>query len=107
MSSSLHHSACALAMLLSLAPPALAAGDAQEGQAIAQKWCAACHVVMETQTSATPAAPSFAAIGEKYRGKGPAALAAFLADPHPVMPDMSLTRQEIRDLTAYIDALRG
>ncbi|MDQ0326636.1 mono/diheme cytochrome c family protein [Rhodopseudomonas julia] len=106
MSLPLHRSICACAIFVSLAPPALAAGDPQEGRAIAEKWCATCHVVSETQTSATPAAPSFAAIGQKYRN-GISALAAFLADPHPVMPDMSLTRQEIRDLTAYIEGLRG
>jgi hypothetical protein len=35
-----------------------------------------------------------------------AALEGFLADPHPVMPDMSLTRQEIKDLVAYIGSLK-
>lgn len=29
-----------------------------------------------------------------------------MADPHPPMPDMSLTRSEMRDLLAYIRSLR-
>ncbi|WP_224008204.1 hypothetical protein [Aureimonas sp. SA4125] len=42
----------------------------------------------------------------KRAGDNPGTLAGFLADPHPVMADMSLTRQEIDDLVAYIASLR-
>ncbi|MBZ8131664.1 c-type cytochrome [Afifella sp. IM 167] len=97
-----------LAAAFALLPlPALAAGYAEEGDVIAHQWCAECHVVDDAQTSADAAAPSFQAIAKKYGEDGMGALAAFLADPHPVMPDMSLTRQEIRDLTAYISSLRA
>jgi hypothetical protein len=30
----------------------------------------------------------------------------FLLDPHPKMPDMSLTRTEAADIAAYIGSLR-
>jgi hypothetical protein len=33
-------------------------------------------------------------------------LAFFLLDPHPVMPNMALTRDEAADLAAYIASLR-
>jgi hypothetical protein len=33
-------------------------------------------------------------------------IAMFLLDPHPKMPDMSLTRFEAGDLAAYIATLR-
>ena len=33
-------------------------------------------------------------------------LRAWLADPHPPMPNLSLTRWEIDDLLAYIESLR-
>ncbi|SRR6266568_4530956 len=33
-------------------------------------------------------------------------LRTFLPRPHPLMPDLSLTRTEIHDLIAYIEALR-
>jgi len=33
-------------------------------------------------------------------------LRTFLPRPHPPMPDLSLTRTEIHDLIAYIEALR-
>jgi hypothetical protein len=35
-----------------------------------------------------------------------AVIEGFLIDPHPAMPDMSLTRQEIRDIIAYFATLK-
>ena len=35
----------------------------------------------------------------------PDTLRAFLTEPHRPMPDLSLSRQEILDLTAYIQSL--
>lgn len=89
-----------------LAGQAMAAGLPDEGRKIAEIWCATCHQVSDDQATANTDAPAFAAVAEKYPGDdGLAALAAFLADPHPVMPDMSLTRREIADLVAYIGSL--
>jgi mono/diheme cytochrome c family protein len=81
-------------------PPALAAGDAAHGGVIAKRWCAACHVVSPEQRSAKADAPPFADIAQRWPDDKP--LSAFLADPHPKMPDMSLSRKEIEDLVAYI-----
>jgi len=94
----------ASAIFLGLSSQPFAAGLASTGKDIALKWCASCHVVTEGQESASADVPAFASIAERY-GEEIGALEAFLADPHPVMPDMSLTRQEIRDLLAYIDSL--
>ncbi len=88
--------------LTALVPNALAA-DAAKGEVIAKRWCAACHLVSPEQKEANPDVPSFAAVAHKV--KSPQALAAFLMDPHPKMPDMSLTREEIADLVAYIKSL--
>jgi len=33
-------------------------------------------------------------------------LAAFLANPHPPMPNLSLSRRDIQDLLAYIATLK-
>lgn len=79
-------------------------GDAGRGETIARRWCAACHVVAADQTRAAADAPSFMAVA--VRVGSPDSLKAFLADPHPLMPDMSLTRAEIADLTAYIVSFR-
>ena len=101
---------CVAAVVLSLAGPAPAAaqerlqGDSDIGRGIAMRWCAACHVVRGGQTSGGDVGPPFAQIAKK--GQGLDWLDAFLADPHPPMPDMSLTRQEIRDLRAYVKSLR-
>jgi hypothetical protein len=56
------------------------------------------------QATATTDAPPFEGIAERSSGEMDT-LAGFLADPHPPMPDLSLTRQEIRDLIAYIESL--
>ena len=83
----------------------LAAGNASTGRTIAERWCASCHLIGPNQTQAMGDAPAFANIAERSPSEVEA-LAGFLADPHPPMPDMSLTRQEIRDLLAYIASLR-
>ncbi|MEX6508416.1 cytochrome c [Jiella sp. M17.18] len=80
-------------------------GDPAEGRRIAERWCAGCHVVSPNQTSASADVLTFKAIAKKA-GDHPESLEAFLADPHPVMVDISLTQREIRDLVAYIASLR-
>ncbi len=99
----------ALTLLLSLLLPGAAEaqvkGDVATGRAIAERWCAACHIVSPEQTSGSADVLTFMTIAEQSE-EDLASLEAFLADPHPVMPDMSLTRQEIRDIAAYIGSLR-
>ena len=79
-----------------------AVADAGQGERIARRWCATCHVVANDQKQANADVASFAATA---RHKTNAELAAFLTDPHPKMPDMSLTREEIADLVAYMRTL--
>lgn len=86
------------------AAPAMAAGIPALGRQTAEQWCAQCHVVSADQAAAMADAPSFEDIAARRTDME--ALAQFLADPHPVMPDMSLTRQEIANLVAYIGSLR-
>jgi cytochrome c len=95
-----------LAAIAAVAPPAptLAEGDPARGLRMAEQWCTGCHLVSLEQAQATEAGPSFTSIAESAEGDLDW-LAAFLVDPHPPMPDMSLTRQEIQDLTAYIRSL--
>ncbi|HUO55007.1 MAG TPA: c-type cytochrome [Rhodoblastus sp.] len=91
------------ALFAVFAAPAFAAPpDAAHGGEIAKRWCAACHLVAANQKEASADVPSFFDIAAR-KTKGD--LTAFLTDPHPKMPDMSLTRQEIADLTAYIESL--
>jgi mono/diheme cytochrome c family protein len=82
------------------ATPACAA-DPDNGDRLARRWCASCHVVAADQRGPTSEAPPFAAIARKAdfdAGK----VALFLLNPHPKMPSMDLTRSEAADLAAYI-----
>jgi mono/diheme cytochrome c family protein len=82
----------------------IAAGQAALGREIAVKWCSSCHLVEDTQNTSSADLPTFGFIANKYRG-AIEVLGAFLADPHPPMPNLSLTRREIQDLMAYIGSI--
>ena len=86
-----------------IAVPAQAA-DPANGKRVAERWCASCHVVSLDQRQAGATAPTFSAIGRRP-GFDPGRLAWFLLDPHPIMPNMSLTRTEAADIAAYIAVL--
>jgi len=81
------------------------AADAQHGKALAEVWCASCHLVAPEQRQASADVPSFASIGGQADFNA-ARLAFFLLDPHPKMPNLSLTRAEAADLAAYIGSLK-
>ena len=80
--------------------------DPSNGERLAHRWCAACHVVSAAQRqSTTDQAPPFASIA-KTPGFNSGKIALFLLDPHPKMPDMGLSRAEAGDLAAYIATLK-
>jgi mono/diheme cytochrome c family protein len=85
--------------------PVSAAESPAAGKALAEHWCASCHLVSPEQASATTEAPPFATIAERPLAEIEA-LDTFLAAPHPPMPPVNLTRQEIRDVLAYIASLK-
>jgi mono/diheme cytochrome c family protein len=89
------------AALVASAPAS--AGDAQHGATIAKRWCADCHVVSNDQASAFSDAPSFGDIAQRHADRKE--IANFLANPHPPMPDMNLSRSEIDDIVTYIRSL--
>jgi mono/diheme cytochrome c family protein len=90
----------AFPLLVPFVQPAMAA-SAADGEKMARRWCAACHVVAKDQTTATTQAPPFSAIAKKP-GFDASRLALFLLLPHPRMPDMNMSRNEAADLAAYI-----
>ncbi|MBL6751733.1 MAG: c-type cytochrome [Nevskia sp.] len=91
---------------LALAGNEQAQGHAAAGHAVARTWCTGCHVVDAGQKVASAAgAPSFAAIAA-MPSSTPQALHAFLAAPHPPMPDFQVSRQQVDDITAYILSLK-
>jgi len=95
-----------LSLAIALLPQPGNAASADNGSRLAHRWCEACHVVTPTQSRpATDQAPPFATIARRP-GYDSARIALFLLDPHPKMPDMSLTRSEAADLAAYIGSLK-
>ena len=94
----------ALVLLPVLPAAALAAADASNGETLAKRWCAACHIVAPDQTRGADSVPTFASIS-KQPGFSADRVAKFLMDPHPKMPDMQIGRSEAADLGAYIASL--
>ncbi len=94
------HALCLAALLLA---PSARAADLVKGEQIARRWCAACHVVAADQKQASADVASFFDVAKRKSGDE---IKSFLIDPHPKMPDMSLTREEIADLVGYIQSLR-
>lgn len=80
------------------------AADPGQGETLARRWCSNCHVVASNQTQAASEAPPFPQIA-RLPNFDATRLAFFLLNPHPKMPDMSLTRAEAGDLAAYIATL--
>jgi mono/diheme cytochrome c family protein len=81
------------------------AADAAQGLVLAKRWCAACHVVSADQKEANADAPPFATIARAPHFSAQA-LAYFLLDPHPKMPDLPVSRYQANDIAAYIASLR-
>ena len=102
--------ALAVAAAAALLPPlsaALAAGDPETGHMLARQWCGGCHVVDPGATGGSDLAPPFTVIAaDPHRTPG-WLYAAVTAMPHPVMPNLDLTRQEAADIDAYLDRLAG
>ncbi|MEM9624894.1 MAG: c-type cytochrome [Pseudomonadota bacterium] len=82
------------------------AADIQEGGKLARQWCANCHLVGGEQVAGGDTAPTFASVAETAAERNDD-LRAWLADPHPPMPNLNLTRSEIDDLLAYIESLKA
>jgi mono/diheme cytochrome c family protein len=80
------------------------AADIAHGEQLARRWCASCHVVAADQHGPTSEAPPFATIARRPDFDANR-LAFFLLEPHPKMPNMSLTRSEAIDIAAYIGSL--
>jgi cytochrome c len=81
--------------------------DAKTGHEIAGKLCVSCHIIGSEAASATMPAdvPTFEVIANQP-GQTAEKIAGRIVIPHPPMPTIDLTRQEIGDVAAYIMSLR-
>jgi mono/diheme cytochrome c family protein len=99
--------AATLALLLA-ASPALAQTRAEQlahGRAVAEAWCANCHVVGPEVRRGGDAAPSFASIAA--RRPEAEQLRTWLGQRHKdAMPRYDLTRTEVANVVAYLLSLR-
>lgn len=87
-----------------LAAGAAHAQDPADGRRIAQRWCSSCHVVAPGAGGSDAARP-FEAVANDPNFT-PDGARAWLADPHPPMPNLALTREEIEAVIGYIASLR-
>ncbi len=81
------------------------AQDVEIGRQTAAKWCSGCHQIDPQSPVSNDTVPSFASIA-RMSSTTEMSLAAFLSTSHNRMPDFSLTRTEIRDVSAYILSLK-
>jgi mono/diheme cytochrome c family protein len=95
---------CAGWIFAALSVTSALAADADNGERLARRWCASCHVIAPDQRSASEA-PPFATVARRP-DFSTHALAFYLLHPHPKMPDMGLSRSAAEDLAAYIATLK-
>jgi mono/diheme cytochrome c family protein len=96
--------AAALAVLPSSGFAQDLAADRVAGRRVAEHICAECHQVDEKPRTGLPG-PPFVQIAA-MPSTTMAALQAFLRTPHAKMPNISLSKTEIDDVTAYLMSLK-
>lgn len=81
--------------------------SAKAGQELAEKLCTSCHIVGKEPANASMPSdvPSFTEIANRP-DQTAVRIAGRIVIPHPAMPQIQLSRQEIADLAAYILSLR-
>jgi mono/diheme cytochrome c family protein len=91
---------------LALLPISAFAQGPEVGRALAERWCASCHIIDRAPAAATASGlPSFPAIAAKATTTKQS-LDLFLSSEHTRMPDFSLGRYERNALADYILSLR-
>jgi mono/diheme cytochrome c family protein len=99
------HLILAASLVAGLAATPSFAADPEQGETLAKRWCIGCHLVGADQKAATTDAPPFASIARRP-DFDPAKIEFFLRDPHPKMPNMTLSRPESANIAAYIATLK-
>ena len=93
-----------IAISIGCAPIALAAaGNAEAGRQFVMRSCSSCHAT-EAAKTATDNAPPFSVVAMTNKDN-PAWIRGWLMAPHPPMPNISLSRQQIDDIVAYLSTL--
>jgi mono/diheme cytochrome c family protein len=88
-----------LAICAGYSPAVCAAGNADAGRQLVMRSCASCHATAVAET-----VPPFSAIAKTNKER-PAWVRSWLMSPHPPMPNIPLSRQQIDDIIAYLSSL--
>jgi cytochrome c len=82
------------------------APSAEKGHALAQRFCNGCHLVDDDASVTVPVGvPTFRAIAN-LPGQTGQRIMNVLIKPHPPMPDIHLSNNEIQDVVSYLETLR-
>jgi cytochrome c len=93
-----------LAVFAASIPPAFsAAGNADAGRQLVMRSCSSCHATDAT-TTVRDGAPPFTLVAKTNKER-PAWIRGWLMAPHPPMPNIPLSRQQIDDIIAYLQSL--
>jgi mono/diheme cytochrome c family protein len=96
----------AVILLVAMAQPLRAEGDAERGLAVARQVCSACHAIQAHQLqSPNERAPTFLALATTP-GMTATALTVALTTPHAGMPMFRLTAEQQDGIIAYIGSLK-
>ncbi|MEP6985709.1 MAG: cytochrome c, partial [Chloroflexota bacterium] len=98
--------AALLGVALGFSSQLASASDVKNGEQLARRWCATCHLVANDQLQASADVPSFLSIAQRQSFRSETT-ATFLLDPHPKMPSFTLSRQEASEIAEYIASLDG
>ena len=76
------------------------------GSEIARTWCKQCHAIgLDLSGPVQSDVPTFYQIANRS-GQSAVAIGGFLINPHPPMPNLHLSRQQMSDLATYIMSLK-
>jgi mono/diheme cytochrome c family protein len=99
---------CSAIALCVMASPVVAQDreSAERGHALALQLCSGCHVVAFGQRPPAPVmAPTFRDIANRP-DMNEVSLQNFLRTPHPIMPMLILSADEMRDVSKFIVSLK-
>jgi mono/diheme cytochrome c family protein len=97
----------AVLFALSSAADAQEVGNVEAGHAYAKKICAECHAVERGETESPYLdLPTFQAVADSP-GITERALAVWLQNPHPNMPNFILPQADMDNVIAYIMSLKS